>query len=181
MPGHYKELIGHYVNYRKQVSANGKLLPESKFRLYAVATRFPHKLKHKIELKLIQHGVYDLQWGTDTIRLIVLSKIPKTENNALWCMFSGVDEKVRWGAICYNFKSKVSTILNDLYHKYQLEGMHMTYTRADYEQEMKQRFLAALTTEERLRDLKPEERLSGLTEEQIRAYLEQIQRFKHSN
>ena len=57
----------------------------------------------------------------------------------------------------------------------------MTYTRADYEQEMKQRFLAALTTEERLRDLKPEERLSGLTEEQIRAYLEQIQRFKHSN
>ena len=152
-----KELIGHYVNYRKQISNGNKLLPENMFRLYAVATRFPSNLKNKIKLKSIQRGVYDLQWATDTIRLIVLSKISETTNNALWCLFSGVNEKVSWGTINYRFKSKVSTILNDLYKNYQLEGINMTYTRADYELEMKQRFLTSLTPEERLRGLSPNE------------------------
>src|SRR5215203_4697410 len=37
-----KELIGHYVAYRKLVSATpSKLLPEDRFRLYAVSARFP--------------------------------------------------------------------------------------------------------------------------------------------
>lgn len=37
-----KELLGHYVNYRKQVSPSFKqLLPEAQFRLYGVSTRHP--------------------------------------------------------------------------------------------------------------------------------------------
>src|SRR5262249_27511960 len=37
-----KELTGHYVNYRKQVSPSlQQLLPEEEFRLYAVCARFP--------------------------------------------------------------------------------------------------------------------------------------------
>jgi hypothetical protein len=40
-----KELTGHYVNYRKQVSATMRdLLPESRFRLYGVCSRFPQNL-----------------------------------------------------------------------------------------------------------------------------------------
>jgi hypothetical protein len=40
-----KELTGHYVNYRKQVSPSlNQLLPEDEFRLYGVSTRFPQKL-----------------------------------------------------------------------------------------------------------------------------------------
>src|SRR5690349_11038005 len=40
-----KELTGHYVNYRKQVSPSlQRLLPEEEFRLYAVCARFPHNL-----------------------------------------------------------------------------------------------------------------------------------------
>src|ERR1700674_1709270 len=36
-----KELTGHYVNYRKQLSAAEQpLLPEGAFRLYAVCSRF---------------------------------------------------------------------------------------------------------------------------------------------
>jgi hypothetical protein len=37
-----KELTGHYVNYRKQVSPRGELLPQHSFRLYAVCARHPH-------------------------------------------------------------------------------------------------------------------------------------------
>src|SRR5437588_3192723 len=40
-----KELTGHYVNYRKQVSrAAQPLLPEGAFRLYAVCSRYPQNL-----------------------------------------------------------------------------------------------------------------------------------------
>src|SRR4051794_7436517 len=38
-----RELLGHYVAYRKLVSPSpSELLPEAHFRLYAVAARFPH-------------------------------------------------------------------------------------------------------------------------------------------
>jgi hypothetical protein len=44
-----KELIGHYVNYRKQVSPSlNQLLPESQFQLYGISTRFPKKLEQLI-------------------------------------------------------------------------------------------------------------------------------------
>ena len=40
-----KELIGHYVAYRKLVSPSpGRLYAEDRFRLYAVCARFPHNL-----------------------------------------------------------------------------------------------------------------------------------------
>ena len=40
-----KELTGHYVNYRKQVSPSlQQLLSEENFRLYAVCARFPQNL-----------------------------------------------------------------------------------------------------------------------------------------
>jgi hypothetical protein len=40
-----KELVGHYVAYRKLVSpSTSALLPERDFRLYAVCARFPQNL-----------------------------------------------------------------------------------------------------------------------------------------
>src|SRR5208282_146040 len=46
-----KELTGHYVNYRKQVSPSlESLLPEEDFRLYAVCSRSPHKLAGAVDL-----------------------------------------------------------------------------------------------------------------------------------
>src|SRR6266699_4454307 len=45
-----KELTGHYVNYRKQVSPSlQQLLPEEEFRLYAVCARFPRNLASQSE------------------------------------------------------------------------------------------------------------------------------------
>jgi len=184
-----QELIGHYVNYRKQVSGD-KLLPKEKFGLYAIATRYPRDLIKQTKPKIVQPGVYDLDLKIGIIRIIAFNKIPKTKNNALWCMFSAVAKTVDWGWSNYKLKSITSTIFNQLYEYYQLEGIKVAYTRVDYERDMKQEFLGRLSLEERLSGLKPdevlshykpeevfkfykpEERLAGLTEEQIRAYLE---------
>src|SRR5262245_55313839 len=44
-----KELTGHYVNYRKQVSPSFQdLLPEEAFRLYAICARYPHNLAGQV-------------------------------------------------------------------------------------------------------------------------------------
>src|SRR5712672_2728335 len=45
-----KELIGHYVAYRKLVSpSRSALLPEDHFRLHAVGARFPQKLSEQVQ------------------------------------------------------------------------------------------------------------------------------------
>src|SRR5262245_45005259 len=52
------ELVGHYVNYRKQVSPSLQdLLPEEDFRLFAVCARSPHKLAQQVALALLRQGV----------------------------------------------------------------------------------------------------------------------------
>src|SRR5947208_9339915 len=49
------ELVGHYVNYRKQASPTmQELLPEADFRLFAVCVRFPRALAGQVTLEAIQ-------------------------------------------------------------------------------------------------------------------------------
>src|SRR5437879_8163857 len=68
-----KELTGHYVNYRKQISpAPEALLPEEDFRLYAICSRFPHNLAGLVAWQRLQEGVYECRRGTDVIRVLVL-------------------------------------------------------------------------------------------------------------
>jgi hypothetical protein len=64
-----KELTGHYVNYRKQLSKPP--LPEADFRLYAVCARFPHNLAQQVPWERLQEGVYRCRRGTDVIRVVV--------------------------------------------------------------------------------------------------------------
>ena len=52
------ELVGHYVNYRKQKSSSlEKLLPVEDFRLYAVSTRAPEKLATEVSLEPLKESV----------------------------------------------------------------------------------------------------------------------------
>src|SRR5947209_10560917 len=45
------ELVGHYVNYRKQSSpSQDGLLPEADYRLFAVCARFPQNLAQTVPL-----------------------------------------------------------------------------------------------------------------------------------
>jgi len=53
-----KELTGHYVNYRKQVSpALEQMLPEAEFRLYAIYSRFPQNLADVSAWQPVREGV----------------------------------------------------------------------------------------------------------------------------
>jgi hypothetical protein len=79
-----RELLGSYVAYRKLVSPSpSDLLPADRFRLYAVAARFPHNLAGQIPWQEHQAGVYDCLWGLDTIRVVVAGQLPQAVNNAL--------------------------------------------------------------------------------------------------
>jgi len=87
------ELLGHYVNYRKQLGppqaeTPKKLIAADQFRLYGVTTRMPVKLMKLLSFSTISRGVHELSWGDTCIRLIVLSKIPKGPHNAIWRLFS---------------------------------------------------------------------------------------------
>src|SRR5262249_44733174 len=83
-----KELTGHYVNYRKQVSpAEAALLPETDFHLYAVCSRYPHNLANEVNLQPVRPGVYECRRGSDVIRVIVAGRLPRTEANAMVHLF----------------------------------------------------------------------------------------------
>ena len=180
------ELIGHFVNYRKQVSPSlKKLLPKEDFRLYAVCTRYPAKLTKQVTPKPVTEGVYDLRWGVRDIRIIVTSQISKKKWNAMWLMFSAVRDSVGYGVSNYNGKlDEMSTAISDLLIRYETEGIiAMPYTIEDYRNEIKQRALKILTpeevlkafsAEERLRGLPPEEIFRAFSPEEIRAYLKKL-------
>jgi hypothetical protein len=188
------ELIGHYVNYRKQSSPSLEaLLPVEDFGLYAVGVRHPEKLEKEIALELVKKGVYDIHWGSRQIRLIVLSEVPKIKRNALWLLFSGIVENVQYGVSQYNWRQPdLSTAINDLFEFYQIEGIAMPYTVEDYKRDVKEKVLKSLTPEELLERLPleeilkrlppeellkrvpPEEFLKRLTREEIEAYLKKL-------
>src|SRR5438477_8320179 len=90
-----KELVGLDVAYRKLVSPSpSELLPDDQFGLYAVAARFPHNLSGQIPWQRVQAGVYDCQWGTDTVRVVVAGELPRQPHNAPLHLFRASPELV---------------------------------------------------------------------------------------
>jgi hypothetical protein len=163
-----KELTGHYVNYRKQVSPTMQaLLPEEHFRLYAVSARFPQGLAQQLELTAIQPGVYECRRGTDVVRILVLRQLPQTTHNALLHLFSASADRVRYGAEHYKLQSEdTSGLLQRLFESYSREGLNMPYTMADFRRDYVKEHLKDLTLEERFQGVPPEERLKGLSPEE---------------
>jgi hypothetical protein len=75
-----KELVTHSVNYCKLVSPDlDHLLPEEQFRMVAVSMQYPRGLAQRIALQPRGPGTYDVQWGTDIIRVLVLREMPEAE------------------------------------------------------------------------------------------------------
>jgi hypothetical protein len=163
------ELVGHYVNYRKQISPSlKKLLPAEDFRLYAATTRFPRKLARQMSFKAFQTGVFEVSWGSQVIRIIVLSRIPPERRNALWELFSAIPEKVRLGASQYRVRQQQgSTMFYQLYHQYQVEGIAMPYTWEDFQRDFKKEFLAGLTAEDLLQRFSKEDLLQRFSKEDL--------------
>lgn len=172
-----KELIGHYVAYRKMVSSKPTdLISEEQFRLYAVCARFPQNLSSQVAWREWLAGVYDCQWGTDSVRVVVAGQLPRVEHNAPLLLFSASPELVGFGSGAYRPHSEYSsTLLHQLFDKFRAEGSTMAYTMQDFIRDYVKTNLARLTPNERcevLESLTSEERLAGLSDAEIRRVLE---------
>jgi hypothetical protein len=142
-----KELTGHYVNYRKQVSPSMQtLLPEEEFHLYAVRSRHPHNLTGVVELRRLQDGVYECRRGSDVIRVVVVHDLPRTENNALLHLLAAAPDQVGYGVAHYRQHSEdTSTVLSQLFEGYEREGIAMSYTMEDFRRDFTKEHLKDLT------------------------------------
>jgi hypothetical protein len=195
-----RELIGHYVAYRKLVSPSpSELLPEEQFRLYAVAARLPHNLSGQVPWRERQTGVYDCQWGLDVVRVIVAGELPRETHNAPLHLFSASPELVNFACSAYQRRSEdTSQLLRQLFERMQGEGIAMSYTMEDFRHDFTKEHFSQLTAEEqrealerlspdrrrellqslpledRLEGLPVEERLAGLSAEQIQQFLDQL-------
>jgi hypothetical protein len=198
-----KELVGHYVAYRKLVSPSpSDLLTEERFRLYAVCARFPHNLSNQVPWQERQPGVYDCGWGTDVVRVVVASELPREAHNAPLHLFSASPVLVGFGRSAYQqHLERTSRVLGQLFERFQVEGFAMSYTIEDFERDCFMKYFPRLTAKERreamgllppeelqealvslppekireaLVSLPLEKRLEGLSAEQIRAYLDRL-------
>jgi hypothetical protein len=165
------ELLGHFVNLRKQVSPSmdeDRLLPEDEFRLYAVSARYPQQLASQdVALRPVADGVYEVPVLTSRIRVVVANQLPRAEHNAMLHLFSTRAELMRYGVQHYRVRSgETSTLLLQLYQRYQQEDQIMPDMLEELYRETIDRLLKELPVEKRLEGLTPEQRVQGLTPEE---------------
>jgi hypothetical protein len=157
------ELIGHYVNYRKQSSPSlQNPLPESDYRLFAVCARYPHNLAQQVELAKLQEGVYEVRLVTLRLRIIVVAQLRKAENNAMLHLFSAREDLLRYGQEHYRpYSQETSTLLFELFEVYSEES-DMSDKLKEFARESIDKLLKRMPMEERLKGVPAEELLKRL-------------------
>ena len=121
-------------------------------------------------------GVYEIRVLSRDIRILVLSRLPLAQRNAVLAFFSFDSGKVKFALENYRWHmDDGSTVINQLLEKYSLEGITMPYTMEQFRKEYVKAHLGDLDPEERLKGLRaedvlsrfdPEERLKGLRAEE---------------
>ncbi len=162
------ELLGHYVNLRKQASPNfDDLLPEDRFLLFAICAREPVGLAGLVDLAEVQTGVYEIDLGLATVRVIVAGLLPQTEPNALLHLFSASRSLLEYGRQhCPVRSPETSTLVADLCAGYTVEGLTMPITMEEYIRNSRKRTIQEASVEERLEGIPSEQRLEGIPSEQ---------------
>lgn len=171
------ELVGHYVNYRKQVSPSmQELLPETEFRLIAVSVRFPQLLARHTTLTPVQPGVYEVRHFTGILRLVVIHELPRQEHNALLHLFSASGDLVKYGATHYQLRSEeTSSLLLQLFRRYQLEATLMPDMLEEFARETIEELLREMPVERRLKGLSVDQLLAGMSPDTRAALIERLQ------
>ena len=122
--------------------------------------------------------MYDCRWGLDTIRVIVAGQLPREAHNAPLHLFSASPELIGFASGVYRQRSEApAALLGQLFEKFRKEGFAMSFTMEDFRRQYVKEHFAQLTPKEReevLLALPPEERLAGLSAEQIRQYLDRL-------
>ena len=199
-----EELIGHYVNYRKAIGNSGAISVE--IQLYAVSTRYPSKLFSGVSAEEIREGVWECRVLSRNIRILVLSRLPLEQRNAILAFFTFDRGKVKFALENYRWQmDDGSTVINQLLERYAQEGIDMPYTMEQFRkeyvkahlgdldpEEVLSRFsledrlkglgtedrLKGLGAEDRLKGLGAEDRLKGLRTEEVEAYLKKLKERK---
>lgn len=168
------ELLGHYVNYRKQIGppesgSPTKLVPANQFRLYGITTRMPGKLIKLLNFTKISPGVYELVWGETCIRLIVLSRIPEGPHNAIWRLFSAKPDIVEEAREQYTAmqNSDCSLIMQTLFEYYLKEKLPMSYTLEQFREDFVLSHLKSIPPDKILKQYSPEELLKEIPSDQV--------------
>jgi len=164
-----EELIGHYVNYRKQESPSmQELLPVEDFRLFAVCAHFPRGLARTATLAPVRDGVYEVSRFAGVVRVVVVGELPQTPHNAPLHLFSAMAEQRDYGARTYEPRTRGgTTLLLQLFEWYRKEGIDMPYTMEDLEREAVKTALRLATTEQRLEGVPAAQRLEGVPMEEL--------------
>ena len=173
------ELVGHYVNLRKQVSPSMQsLLPETDFRVFAVCARYPQNLSPpEVTLEQVQQGVYRVRHFSGYIRIVVIHRLPPQPHNAMLHLFSAEQALVEYGAQNYKpYSDETSTLLQFLIARYRMEGLPMHETIEQFEKRARRELVQQLTPEERLEGMPVEKRLEGISVKQLLASLTPEQR-----
>ncbi len=160
-----EELVGYYSNYRKVISPSlRKLIPTSKFKLYAICTRYPEKLFKQLAPTKVDTGIYEFTWGTRLIRIIVLSQMNQEKRNALWQLFSGNSDGFIFGNKHYDWRCpEEKAALNQLFDLYKQEGGKMSYTMADFTKDFTRDHMHLLSARDRLQGMASCDRLQGMS------------------
>jgi len=161
------ELLGHFVNYRKQSSPSmNELLPAGDFRLYAVCARFPTGLANDVSLTKISEGVYEVRVFSLRLRIIVASRLPLEQHNAMMHLFSAREELLRYGREHYRQSSvETSTVLMRLLTSRDEEINMPSERMKQLVRETKEELLREMSLEERLRGASIDELLRALSSE----------------
>ena len=184
-----QELIGYYVNYRKQASPSaGQLLGEEQFRLIGITSRFPDTLAKEISLEECQSGVYNIRVGPLRIRLLVIRDLANEPVNAMFKLFSIVPDQIEFACRHYHPLSPHTTgIVDRLISKYRKEDARMASTIEELNRKLMKEALEMASIDERLKGLPTEqivkrlsldERLKGLSADEIENYLRTLKKKK---
>jgi len=171
------ELIGHYVNYRKQSSPSlNELLPESDYKLFAVCARYPKALIEEGGFVKLQDGIYETRiLRTYRIRVIVVAELALEEHNAMLLLFSAREKPLVYGQEHYKPHSReLSSVLARLFKAYsedpEMSDKLKEFARQTIDELLNtlppERLLKAVPLEERLKGLAAEERVKGLAAEE---------------
>jgi hypothetical protein len=171
------ELVGHFVNYRKQSSPSPQeMLPLQALRLFAVCARFPHNLAQEVKLEPLREGVYEVRELALRIRIIVANQLPLHDHNAMLHLFSAREELLRYGRDHYRpHAQETSTLLYQLFKAYSEESTMPDKLQEFVRQSIKElldtlppeELLKGMPAEELLKGLSAEERLKGLSAEEV--------------
>lgn len=172
------ELVGHYVNLRKQLSPTMReLLPEADFRLIAVCARHPDALARQVALEQQGQGVFRVRYFGGEVRVVVVARLPREPRNAMLHLFSADEGLVEYGAAHFRPRSpETSSLLSRLVARYRTEGLAVPETlqefaaraRREMALEMSQTEIALIPVEKRLAGIPVEQRLGGLTDEELK-------------